>query len=155
MFGSTFSIKQCCKVYNVKMKLCFSIFLICFATTFAGEIPFYLLKINLYIYCFLYLEKPKLVDLPKKIEQLMDKSYALTCILSFGEQPIHFEWFKNNQPLRKNERFSIDHHEMLSSVSLRKLQQNDSGIYSCVAKNQFGTDSISTQLLVLGLFQIV
>ncbi|KAJ6223718.1 hypothetical protein RDWZM_002263 [Blomia tropicalis] len=75
-------------------------------------------------------------------------SSVLSCMLSSGSQPVHFEWLKDNLPLEDRKRHKIENHETVSLLSLQKLQRKDSGSYTCNVKNQFGTDSTSTQLLI-------
>lgn len=96
------------------------------------------------------LDEPKLAELPKKNELSENMSYVLSCMLSSGSQPVHFEWLKDNLLLEDRKRHKIENHETISLLSLQKLQRKDSGSYTCNVKNQFGTDSTSTQLLIKG-----
>ncbi|KAJ6222590.1 hypothetical protein RDWZM_001135, partial [Blomia tropicalis] len=92
--------------------------------------------------------KPKLLELNKKIEVLQNMTYFLQCHLISGSKPIFFQWIKNNEKLSTTDNIKIDNHPTLSLLSIKQLNNTDSGTYSCQAQNAFGTDRTSTQLFV-------
>lgn len=86
----------------------------------------------------------------KKIEVLQNMTYFLQCHLISGSKPIFFQWIKNNEKLSTTDNIKIDNHPTLSLLSIKQLNNTDSGTYSCQAQNAFGTDRTSTQLFVKG-----
>ena len=130
------------------MKSCILLVLLLVNLSLEGKLN--LLNILRTLFSSLILDVPKLVELPKKNELSEDMSFMLSCMLSSGSQPVHFEWLKDNLLLEDRKRHKIENHETISLLSLQKLQRKDSGSYTCNVKNQFGTDSTSTQLLIKG-----
>ena len=92
------------------------------------------------------------MHLPQENGQFENMSFILSCMVSSGSQPFQFEWIKDDQLLENDDRHKVENHETTSMLSLRKLHRKDTGSYTCKVKNQFGTDSTSTRLLVKGLF---
>ena len=92
---------------------------------------------------------PKLLDLPKQISLSENRSHIFSCTLSSGSQPIDFEWLKDHRPLLPSiDRYKIDTVDDLSSLTVRRAQPSDAGLFTCKATNQFGSDSTSSQLLI-------
>lgn len=67
-----------------------------------------------------------------------------------------FEWFKNEWRIVASDRHRIlNAPENFNSIlRVIDLKPDDSGLYSCIAKNAFGQDKISTKLLVKGKFEL-
>ena len=59
-------------------------------------------------------------------------------------------WFKNNKPLVLSQRHFVYEEEAkkLCGIKIKSAKPDDSGIYSLVIDNQFGTDDTSAQVLV-------
>ena len=131
-----------CLNYHTPMKL------IIMWTTF--------LPIVVFCFCFTNASKPQLFQLQKRIELPENRTYILSCNLIAGSQPIQFEWLKDHRLLSEVEsRFKVDNSEDASILTLRKLQQSDAGTYTCSARNQFGSDSTSTEFLIKSWFALV
>ena len=70
---------------------------------------------------------------------------------------VSFEFLLNNRPLssRTESRYKIENALDESVLTIHQLEPEDSGNYSCVARSQFGTDTVSTLLTVKGLFIVI
>jgi hemicentin len=79
---------------------------------------------------------------------LVGEPVLLDCRVT-GTPEIMVEWRKNGQILETNDAVSIDMFAgMLSSVSIEKAEESDSGIYSCFASNSFGTAEVEVEVFV-------
>jgi len=91
----------------------------------------------------------------KKI-QAEGSSYLVVCHAISGTKPVFFQWSKNGITLSNNpeSKFKIENFEdmLYSQFSMKIVDRSDSGNYSCIARNAFGTDIQSTLLIVKGLF---
>ncbi|KAF7493821.1 hypothetical protein SSS_07430 [Sarcoptes scabiei] len=101
-------------------------------------------------------ESPKIIDFVPKISQPIGSNLVLTCNVINIQEPLQFDWHKNGQNIDKlsqieRSRFSIDNRRGFSIFNLIDLNQNDSGNYTCVVRNSFGSAQQSTILLVKGL----
>ena len=82
-------------------------------------------------------------------------SYVLQCNVLSGSIPIFFEWTKDKtNKLSESSNVKIDNFEKISILNFNELQRENSGLYTCTAKNAFGSDSTSTQLNIDGLLGI-
>lgn len=84
-----------------------------------------------------------------------DSAFLLTCHVSRGVEPLQFEWFKDGRKIISGlvdfSRYQIDTKTTFSFLTLKRIQSNDSGNFSCVASNQFGFDTQWSILEVTGL----
>ncbi len=73
--------------------------------------------------------------------------------MSKGTKPVFFQWNKNGINLLNNPEssFKIETFEDNSQIRIKTVNRNDSGNYSCIARNEFGSDIQSTLLVVKGL----
>lgn len=75
-----------------------------------------------------------------------------------GSPLLQFRWFKNDQPLRVNERSFLDHYsihedesnrrERMTVLMINSVTRNDSAVFTCQASNHYGTDRANIRLLV-------
>lgn len=63
---------------------------------------------------------------------------------------VTFKWFKSNSELRQSEKYRIINHHMTSCLELLNSTKADSGVYTCHASNNHGTDSCSAKLNIAG-----
>ena len=75
---------------------------------------------------------------------------AANCIAR-GSSPIRFQWLKNDRVLSK-ETASISVTDDLSTIHFKSLQATHAGNYTCIASNDFGSDSFTARLRVLSEF---
>lgn len=107
-------------------------------------------KCNQFVFIFFLV--PKLDEFKPKQTLLVGDKFKLYCYLNVGSKPVKFEWFRNGVLLANDAtNYHIDVFEDESRFIVNQLDVNDSANYSCVAQNQFGSDTQSTQLIVKGL----
>ncbi|KAH7641815.1 immunoglobulin domain containing protein [Dermatophagoides farinae] len=95
-------------------------------------------------------ESPVLVKLYSKNEQTKGSDLVLTCNVAKGSKPLRFQWFKNGVELSNTGRSTIENKDIFSFFTLRNIDSNDVGNYSCVVTNKFGFDKLWIQLTVTG-----
>jgi hypothetical protein len=73
--------------------------------------------------------------------------------MSKGTKPVFFQWNKNGINISNNPKtsFKIETFEDNSQIRIKTVDRSDSGNYSCIARNEFGSDIQSTLLVVKGL----
>lgn len=90
--------------------------------------------------------------------------FVLMCQVLDGEPPVHIKWFKDNQELTGELTTSIGQQannmqppiellasdELGSSLLFRRVLQQHSGNYTCLATNQHGSTSYSSSMSVKG-----
>ncbi|OTF79486.1 hypothetical protein BLA29_012753, partial [Euroglyphus maynei] len=96
--------------------------------------------------------KPILNQFPStEIKLSVESSYILQCSISSGSTPIFFEWIKDDHKKLSSTEYKIDNYDTISSILFKHLNSNDTGTYTCIAKNVYGSDSITTKLVIQGL----
>ena len=100
---------------------------------------------------FFITEPPVLVKLYSQNEQTKGSDLVLTCNVAKGSKPFRFQWFRNGVELTGSSRSSIETKDIFSLYTLRNIDSNDMGNYSCVVTNEFGFDKLWIQLTVTGL----
>ena len=59
-------------------------------------------------------------------------------------------WYKDGRPMRDDRHTMIDTSDFMSTMSIRRAAKDDSGEYEVVAKNEWGTSSLSFSVKVMG-----
>jgi len=95
------------------------------------------------------------MKIAREYSQNIDTKFKVFCSVQTGSKPFLFEWLKNGHILPFGANYQVESSEDDSLLTIFKLSPNDSGNYSCVAKNQFGSDSQSTLLSVKGLSETI
>ena len=106
-------------------------------------------------------EKPKLIPLVAAESGYSENSSVnILCTVSQGHQEgLQFDWFKDGQLLAGGSALGqdqalrpalIEKHSDHSLLRISRVQSQHSGRYTCSAKNQFGQDSSSVNLMVNG-----
>lgn len=79
-------------------------------------------------------------------------STKIVCTITAGDLPVQIDWFKDDAPLvesDKNKILLLD--DTTSMLSMKKLDLEDSGTYTCQATNSAGITKYSTMLRVKGI----
>ena len=98
------------------------------------------------------LAKPNLSKFPaSEIKLWANASYILPCSILSGSTPIFFEWYKDDHQKLSSTEYKIDNYDTMSSIVFKRLDSNDTGTYTCNARNVYGSDSITTKLIIQGL----
>ena len=79
------------------------------------------------------------------------------CSLLKGSLPIHFQWMKNDMIIHDNDKHIqiITIGEKTSRLKIDKVKAEDTGNYTCSARNEHGIDSHMIQLIVKGKERIL
>lgn len=97
---------------------------------------------------------PKIVDFVDKLNHPEGTNASLVCSVGSGElDGLTYEWLRDEQPISPSKskfRLSIAPDNFNSILRIMDLKTEDSGLYSCLARNAFGQDKISTRLSVKG-----
>ena len=67
-----------------------------------------------------------------------------------GESPFTFSWWKGENQLKESELIQVVSNGLISTLLLVSVDTNDTSNYTCVAKNTYGKDSHSSQLIISG-----
>ena len=96
-----------------------------------------------------------LLSLPQQNAVTEGFSFRLFCHSSGGTKPLFFQWNKNGQTLVNSQEseYKIENNEDYSLFTIKSVDRSDSGNYSCIVRNAFGTDIQSVLLTVKGLIQ--
>lgn len=68
-------------------------------------------------------------------------SVRVLCSIITGDQPVEIKWLKDGKPLTEYRRKTQKIDENTVILSLRKLQLEDSGNYTCISQNRAGSAS--------------
>ena len=84
-----------------------------------------------------------------------DTNATITCSIGSGDlRGLSYEWYKDKARLSTgslpNVRIDIPIENYQSVLRVFNLKPSDGALYTCVAKNRFGQDKISTKLNVKG-----
>ncbi|XP_023225157.1 Down syndrome cell adhesion molecule homolog [Centruroides sculpturatus] len=73
---------------------------------------------------------------------------SMSCSVVSGEPPLAFSWLKNGKNIETNDKIQIRQYEDVSFLSIEPLTHNSNGNYTCLVKNNFGSDEFTLSLLV-------
>lgn len=92
---------------------------------------------------------PDFVDVPQDVK-VTEGDKAVLRVRVIGQPTPDIEWYVDDEPIRPNDRISVqaerDQHELV----IPKAELDDEGIYKCVAKNDIGKAICEVELLVDG-----
>ena len=91
--------------------------------------------------------------MPKNLAE--NRTVKLNCNLIQGLQPLHFEWFLNDQKLEPNSKRRIVINEESSELVIKSLSVDDLGEYQCVARNGQGEDNQKVSLFFDGKCHLI
>ncbi|OTF82755.1 Ig domain containing protein [Euroglyphus maynei] len=118
-------------------------------------IPFLLLPNRLLSELLAHHQAPKLAENIHNQTLLIGSKFKFFCYLqASGSRPLHFEWLKDGQILRhyggdrQTSSYTIATTEDDTLFSIDKIRLNDSGNYTCLVRNSFGSDSKTISLTI-------
>jgi hypothetical protein len=103
--------------------------------------------------CTVFLAPPAFEIKKRSQTALIGENTVLQCEAK-GEKPIGVLWNMNNKRLDANvdPRYTIREEAnadgMLSTISIKRTQREDSALFTCVATNAFGSDDTSINLII-------
>ncbi|UXI21384.1 syndecan-like [Sarcoptes scabiei] len=105
--------------------------------------------------CYHYMVKaesePKLSPIIEKNFKNLHSKLKILCTAQYGSKPIEFEWLHNDEILaNQNGHYRFESSDEDSLLIIEKLLLNDSGDYTCIARNRFGFDRQHTKVIVTG-----
>lgn len=78
---------------------------------------------------------------------------AVICTVTTGDPNFNFEWYKDEVLLQENDKISIKSvDEFTSILTLKRLDSDSNGNYTCRASNSAGLDQKSELLTMKGKF---
>lgn len=90
---------------------------------------------------------PKFTQPSQEIQATVGGTAKLECRLN-ATPKANIEWTKNGRPINESRRVGTEFDGELSSLIISDLRPEDSGEYQCTAKNNIGTASCRTTLIV-------
>src|SRR5690625_561812 len=95
---------------------------------------------------------PRIAEIISKYYLSIDTKLKVVCQTLEGSKPIQYEWHKNGKILNNfGHSGRIETSEDDSLLVIEKASLLNSGNYSCTARNDFGTDTRHTEIVVKGL----
>ena len=82
------------------------------------------------------------------INTVTETTVTVYCPASGAPEP-STTWLKNGQAITEGERITIARN---GSLSISEVQASDSGEYSCIARNIFGENTMTSTIRVAGTF---
>lgn len=103
---------------------------------------------------------PKLVDIKSDFTHLEGSNITIVCSISSGNtENLSFDWLKDDIVLNGHEnsllqssrlRIDVLPNKEHSTLKILNLNEDDAAKYTCLAKNQFGQDKVTTRIKVKG-----
>ena len=93
---------------------------------------------------------PVIAPFEPVISTTANKKISIHCNIKEGTPPFRIEWSKDGQAIRSSEHVRIMGEEEDSVLSIKSTKESDTGNYTCLAKNAFGSDSFTSQLAIQG-----
>ena len=98
--------------------------------------------------------KPTITTPLEKVEARVGDDATLR-ITAGPETVANVEWFKDNELIREQPRFTQTSDDKTHSLTVNSVEWDDEGIYKCVLINKHGLASCSVEVLVEGAWLIV
>lgn len=75
----------------------------------------------------------------------------ITCSIKRGTLPVHFKWFHNGKEIQSHSKYKVTNSEVGSHFFIGKIQASDIGNFTCMAINDFGSDTITESVSMEGM----
>lgn len=91
-------------------------------------------------------------DSLSNVSTVVGKFQVFMCSINSGSEPVSFTFLHNGKPITEEpSSVKIDNvNSKVSMLTLQQIRRSDSGVYSCIAKNRYGSDSATWTLKVNG-----
>lgn len=97
---------------------------------------------------------PKIAPLEQIVTASKGEKIIILCTIKRGTPPFKIEWIKDNNVLQPNENIKFKGDEEDSNLIIKSTRETDSGNYTCIAKNAFGSDTFTTQVFIRGKMKL-
>lgn len=96
-------------------------------------------------------EPPRLQQITALDALREGQRFRVACNVISGSMPLQISWYKDDSPLENSDLIQIRNlSEELSELIINSVSLNDSGKYSCIAKNSNGTDVSNVKVEIQG-----
>lgn len=72
------------------------------------------------------------------------------CTIKSGERPLSFQWLKDGSDIKESESIKIQTVLDSSFLVIESVTSTSTGNYTCIVKNNFGSDRFTAELIVSG-----
>ena len=94
---------------------------------------------------------PDLLPLKSKILTVKDSDVSLKCLLGGSASPKDVLWYKESKEVIGGiSSVPLPNGTYISTLDIANVQYDDSGLYTCTVRNQFGVSSGNVTLTVKG-----
>lgn len=76
---------------------------------------------------------------------------SAVCTVKLGEGPFKFEWLKDGHEIKENENIKIQNLMDSSLFIIQSVTSQSTGNYTCIVKNNAGSDRFTAELIVSGM----
>ncbi|KAM7294612.1 hypothetical protein ISCGN_024118 [Ixodes scapularis] len=82
----------------------------------------------------------------------LGKDVAVFCFVTEGQQPLTFQWFRNDRRINANDKLTIEQVSgKMASLAVHEISAEDIGNYTCRVSNAAGRDAFTSELVVTDL----
>lgn len=106
-------------------------------------------QLTLFFHC-LFSESPRIQPFNLATHFRTGDKVTILCAIKSGSPPFHFSWLKNSHTLNKEEAAEVIQLKEFSNLILPPLTLASRGNYTCHVKNNYGSDSHTEHLNVVG-----
>ncbi|XP_064487529.1 hemicentin-1-like [Ornithodoros turicata] len=93
-------------------------------------------------------EMPKVLQFQFPNSLTVGQSVSVTCTVKEGSKPLELRWLKDGHDIRESGNRKLTRQESFTVLFIESLRVNDSGNFTCVAKNKHGYDRYTAVLEV-------
>jgi len=87
--------------------------------------------------------------MPMKPMVVKERRQAKFSVAFSGKPEPAVTWFKNNEPIKRNNKYSISNVFGVSTLVISNCRQRDAGMYKCEATNPTGAATCEATLSVM------
>ncbi|CAN7943610.1 unnamed protein product, partial [Ixodes hexagonus] len=96
---------------------------------------------------------PKIQPFSFPTNPALGKDVAVSCFVTEGQQPLTFQWFKNDRRIHTNAKLSTELVAVkMTTLTVHKISAEDIGNYTCRVSNAAGSDVFTSELFVTGAY---